>query len=83
MKSKANLRQLTKDEAIELDNIKLSAFLSFKPLCPLTDENIFKAVATKSSIPKQFRNLKDVSTSTENYKKIVIGTYIQSVIEQK
>ena len=83
MKSKANLRQLTKDEAIELDNIKLSAFLSLDPLCVLDNQNIYKAVSSKTHIPKVFSTVREKSTSTENYKKLVIGTYIESVFDQK
>ena len=83
MKSKANLRQLTKDEASELDNIKLSAFLALDPLCTLDDNNIFKAVASKYSVPNEFRGLRDASPTTEKYKKIVVGTYIQSKIDGK
>ena len=69
MKSKANLRQLTKSEASELDNIKLSTFLALEPLSSLDDNNIFKAVASKYSVPSEFRGLRDSSPTTEKYKK--------------
>jgi len=80
MKSKSNLRQLTKDEAAELDNIKLSAFLALEPLCELNNNNIHKAIASSYSISGDFRSLREKSTTTENYKKLVVGTYIESFI---
>jgi hypothetical protein len=80
VKSKANLRKLTKDEANELDSIKLSAFLSLDTMCDLNNENLIKAVSSKINIPTKFRNLKDGNPSSEEYKKLVIATYIESIL---
>jgi len=81
-KSKANLRQLTKDESKELNTIKLSAFLSLEPMCELTVENIHKAVSSKINIPTQYRELKDKNLSHEVYKKSIIGIYIERFLSE-
>lgn len=83
VKSKANLRQLTKEESNELDIIKLSAFLALEPMCELNNENLLKAVSSKIAIPNKYRELKNNNLTSEVYKKAVVGTYIESIISQK
>jgi hypothetical protein len=83
VKSKANLRQLTKEEANELDTIKLSAFLALEPMSELSNENLFKAVSSNINIPNKYKDLKNNNLTSEVYKKAVVGTYIESIIGQK
>jgi hypothetical protein len=81
-KEKSNMRQLTKDEVSELENIKLSAFLALEPMSPLNDANLYKAVASTNVIPNEYRYIRDSSVTIENYKKMVIGLYVERYFDK-
>jgi len=81
--SKANLRTLTKDQARELENIKLSTFLNLEPMCSITNENIFSALSEENHcIPEEFSDLLKNSITMENYRKLVVGAYVEYVLSE-
>ena len=82
VKSKANLRQLTKNEAKELDTIKLSTFLSLDPMCELSNENIHKALSSKINIPTEYKHLRDSKLTSEAYKKNITAIYIERFLSR-
>lgn len=82
IKGKSNARQLTKDETSELEDIKLAAFLALEPMCELSDANLHKALSQNNAIPNEFKHIKDNSTTMENYKKMVIGLYVEQFFNE-
>lgn len=82
VKGKSTARQLTKDEASELEDIKLAAFLALDPMCDISDDNLAKALSSNNVIPNEYRYIKSTSTSMENYKKKVIGLYVEQFFKQ-
>jgi hypothetical protein len=82
IKGKSNARQLTKDEAVELENIKLAAFLALEPMSDISDENLKKALASNNVIPNEFKYIRDNSPNMENYKKMVVGVYVEQFFNE-
>lgn len=77
VQGKSNMRQLTKAQVTEVENIKLSAFLNLPLMCELSNENIHNALSKKVSIPKEFASLKEDSESVDHYKKLVVSNYVE------
>jgi len=82
IKGKSNARQLTKDEAVELENIKLAAFLALEPMSDISDENLKKALASNNVIPNEFKYIRENSVTMENYKKMVVGVYVEQYFNE-
>jgi type II secretory pathway component HofQ len=82
IKGKSNARQLTKDEAAELEDIKLAAFLALDPMCKLSDVNLHKALSKNNVIPNEFKYIRSNSHNMENYKKMVIGLYVEQFFNE-
>ena len=79
---KTNLRQLTKSEIEQLENLKLIAFSNIDIAEEITDENILKALK-KSDILQEFKdlmqdyNISYANMTVEDYKKALIGVYVE------
>jgi len=82
IKGKSNARQLTKDESSELEEIKLAAFLALDPMCELSDANLHKALCSKNVIPNEYKYIKSTSVTMENYKKMVVGLYVEQFFDK-
>jgi len=80
--NKTNMRQLTKVEVDELENLKLVAFSNLDILEEITEENILKALK-KSEIPESFKellktyNVSHANMNVDDYKKTLIGVYVE------
>ncbi len=83
IKNKSTARQLTKDESSELESIKLAAFLALDPMCELSDSNLQKALSSNNVIPNEYKYIKGTSITMENYKKMVIGLYVERFFNEK
>ena len=88
-KEKTNMRQLTKAEAIDLESIKIDVLLNLKPLSDVDDKSIFNALSitnkSSGSFKRQLKNQK-ISPSNmtmENYKKSVIGMFVEHSFRPK
>ncbi len=88
IKAKSNLRQLTKSEVHELENIKMEIFTSFDVMGDVNQESIFRAFSSELKPPKDFVNaLKSNKISTNNlsideYKKQLIASYVEYIISK-
>ncbi len=82
IKEKSNARQLTKDESAELEDIKLATLLALEPMCELSNENLHKALSSRNVIPQEFKHIRENSVTMENYKKMVIGVYLEQFFNE-
>lgn len=82
---KANLRQLTKDEAFLLEDMKVVAFSNLEIMSDVDDNSISKAlVAQRENDFTKYLSSKGVSLDTmtmDDYKKKVVSTYVEFVSE--
>jgi hypothetical protein len=81
-KNKSNMRQLTKAEASELEDLKVDVLTKLEPLSDIDNESIFKALNTKSSSSSFKKSLKSNgisldSMTMDNYKKAVVGSFVE------
>jgi len=89
MKSKKNMRQLTKAESLELERLKLSVFTNIEPMSNATNDAIGKALSSNKTIPTDFNNIlnnQQISPkylSMDTYKSKVIATYVQYLHSKK
>ena len=76
------MRQLTKAEASELEELKIDVLIKLDPLSQVDDESIFKALSQKST-NKGFKTcLKTNQISLDSmtmdvYKKAVVGAFVE------
>tara|TARA_Y100001938_G_scaffold130763_1_gene187089 strand:- start:1488 stop:3500 length:2013 start_codon:yes stop_codon:yes gene_type:complete len=81
-KEKSNMRQLTKAEASELEDLKIDVLTKLEPLSSVDNDSIFKALSQKS-YNKQFKShLKNKSITLDSmtmdsYKKAVVGAFVE------
>ena len=81
-KGKSNMRQLTKAEASELEELKIDVLIKLDPMSQVADESIFKALSQKST-NKGFKTcLKTNQISLDSmtmdvYKKAVVGAFVE------
>ena len=80
-KGKANMRQLTKAEAQEFEQLRLATLLNLTPMCDLNDGSIYKAISEKfKPIPSELKEIKVSANSIENYRKLVIANYVELLL---
>jgi len=81
--SKNNMRQLTKAQVSELESLKLHILTNLQILQPVTSQLVTDVVSSGKKMPSNFRKLvvkNKISPSSlpmEDYKKRIIGTYIE------
>ena len=81
-KDKSNMRQLTKAEASELEDLKIDVLTKLEPLSKVDNDAIFKALSQKS-INKGFRaslkssNISPDAMTMDSYKKAVVGAFVE------
>ena len=79
-KSKSDIRQLTKDESKELENLKLYTFLNLEPMSSVSSASIHKALTSKNSkFFKEFSSIRKKTSSLQDYKNHVIAKYVEAV----
>jgi hypothetical protein len=85
--NKSNLRQLTKNEVKQLENIKLDIFTNLNLLSSVSNEDIVSILKSNSKTPNNFRIMlknNDISLdklSLEDYKNSVLGKYIEYIVQ--
>jgi hypothetical protein len=85
--NKSNLRQLTKNEVKQLENIKLDIFTNLNLLSSVSNEDIVSILKSNSKTPNNFRTMlknNDISLdklSLEDYKNSVLGKYIEYIVQ--
>jgi hypothetical protein len=83
MKSKSNLRALTKAEIAELEDLKLDTFLSMEPMGAINNSTIYAAMNDPNrGIPEGFAHIRENSITLENYRKVVVGVYVETVLSE-
>lgn len=81
--SKKNVRQLTKAQFNDLENLKLDVFTNVELLQNVSDNDIYHLLLANKKMPKEFANLlsqHDINindTSIDKYRKYIIGLYIE------
>jgi len=84
---KSNLRQLTKGEVKQLENIKLDIFTNLHPLSSVSNEDIVSLLRSNAKVPQDFRKMLKNSgisldkLSLEDYKNSVLGKYIEYITQ--
>ena len=79
-KGKTDMRQLTRDESQELENLKLYAFLNLEPMSKINTATIHKAISSKTSpLFSEFSKIRSSSANLQDYKNHVIARYVESV----
>ena len=74
------MRQLTKDESKELENLKLYAFLNLKPMSTVTNASIHQAVVAKTSaLFSEFQNIRSSTSNLQDYKNHVLAKYVEHI----
>lgn len=82
-KGKTNMRQLTKAEAKELEDIRVYTLLNLNPGCELNNINLHKAVSQKfKQMPTKIKQARDSSNSIETYRKLVIANYVEMLLDE-
>lgn len=82
-KNKKNLRQLTKAEVNDLEQLKLDVLTNIDLLSRVDAQSIHKVLASKCITPKAFKDAlvtNDISLDTMNidkYRRNIIGLFIQ------
>tara|TARA_Y100001973_G_C5199708_1_gene336727 strand:- start:1018 stop:3048 length:2031 start_codon:yes stop_codon:yes gene_type:complete len=86
--NKKNLRQLTKAEIYNLENLKLQVLTNLKVMDMVDDKAILDAVSSQKRIPKTFENkLKNEKISASEmpintYKKNIVGAFVEFYLAQ-
>lgn len=87
IKQKKNLRQLTKSEISEIENIKLDVLTNIPIMSNINEKAIHKVLASNSKTPQEFRDiLKYNSVDIDNmrmetYRKNVLGLYVEYTLK--
>lgn len=83
-KGKANMRQLTKSEAQEFEELRLGTLLNLTPMSEVNDRAIYKAVSEKfKPIPEKLQEIKSFSNSIESYRKLIVANYVEILLDEK
>jgi hypothetical protein len=77
------MRQLTKSESIELEDLKIQVLGNLEPMTQITDDAIFNALDSSQKTPLDFKNtLKADQISPDTmtmgaYKKAVVAAFVE------
>jgi hypothetical protein len=82
-KSKSNMRQLTKSESQELEEFRLMALLNLPLMCELNNESLYRAISKEfTCLPEKFKKIKTTANSVDSYRKLVIASYVEMIINE-
>jgi hypothetical protein len=77
------MRQLTKAETQQLEDLRLAILVNLEPMCDLTNESIYKAMSSKfKQIPDQLKNVKSVANGVESYRKMIVANYVEIILNE-
>jgi hypothetical protein len=80
-KGRANVRQLTKSEVDELENLRLGTLLNLEPLCEINDDVVYAAISREfKEIPKELKDARVNSKGINDYRKLVIANYVELLL---
>ena len=85
-KQKKNLRQLTKSQVRDLEQLKLDVFTNLEAGCNVTDDVIYTKLKSGVRIPEALKNhlndnnINPDTMSIESYRKYAVGLFIESQI---
>lgn len=85
---KNNLRQLTKAEVADLEEIKLHVLSNMQLMCEVTASTVSDTLRSSKNMPKKFANLlksRKINTNSmtlEVYKKQAIASYVEFVMQE-
>ena len=85
-KQKKNLRQLTKSQVRDLEQLKLDVFTNLEAGCNVTDDVIYTKLKSGVRIPEVLKNhlndnnINPDTMSIESYRKYAVGLFIESQI---
>jgi len=85
-KNKSNMRQLTKSEVCELENLKLDVLTNLEPQSKVDDQSVHKILASGKKTPQDFRNKLETNgispdnMALDSYKKHVIASYVDYMV---
>ena len=83
-KGKKNLRQLTKQEACEVEDLRIHTMMNLQPLGEINESAIHKAISTKfKPLPEPLKACAAHRNNIDTYRKMLIGSYVDYVISQK
>lgn len=83
-KGYSNMRQLTKAEAQELEDLRLGTLLNLEPMCDINDNAIFNAIASNfKQIPSKLKQAKELSKGIDSYRKLVVANYVELLLSEK
>jgi hypothetical protein len=83
MKNKKNLRQLTKAEVSQLEQLKIDVLTNVQVLSKVNAESIYEILKSKTPTPQEFRailqskNINIDSMTIDDYRKNIIGLYVE------
>jgi hypothetical protein len=83
MKNKKNLRQLTKAEVSQLEQLKIDVLTNIEVLSKVNAESIYEILKSKTPTPKEFKailqskNINIDSMTIDDYRKNIIGLYVE------
>ena len=81
-KDKQNMRQLTKAESAELEDLRIAVLTSLEPMCELNDNSLHNALQCKTpAVSLKLRKLRASTSSVENYRKEVIARYVEYLLK--
>ena len=81
-KDKQNMRQLTKAESAELEDLRIAVLTSLEPMCDLNDNSLHNALQCKTpAVSLKLRKLRASTSSVENYRKEVIARYVEYLLK--
>lgn len=81
-KGKANMRQLTKAEAQEFEELRLYTLLNLTPMCELNNKSIYNAISQAfKPIPEKLRDVKASANSIESYRKLIVANYVEILLD--
>ena len=85
-KNKKNLRQLTKSDVSDLENLKLSVLTNTKVLSDVTNESVFKTITEGNPTPKDFKEIlssKGIDTynlSIDEYRRKALSAFLEFLL---
>ncbi|MQF98251.1 MAG: hypothetical protein FI729_01800 [SAR202 cluster bacterium] len=83
VKGKKNLRQLTKSDVAELENLKLDVLTNSDVNSEITPDIVYQSMASNLRMPQDFKELLEISgvntdnMSIDSYRQHVIGVFVE------
>jgi hypothetical protein len=85
-KNKKNLRQLTKSDVSDLENLKLSVLTNIGLFSDVNEDSIYQTILSGQNTPAEFqqalasKNISTTNLSIDDYRKHVLGSYLEFLL---